>query len=313
MAKVETTGTYLWEVLESGVNLTQTGKPQWVARLKATKKYIEDSAEIKHFQGQGLLADGQPAYVDWSSFDEEIVAFMLLFNSADEFSEETAMKNYEQLQTATGWDGQDFDSLPALAGKIILGRVQEKKPYTNSNGKVVEGGLEVAWIDAPDASPERQLKTVSVDEIKNLNAKLKIKKAKPAAAAAPAPITKPTSAPTVAVAPATAAPNAASSAPTTTTPAATATKTKAPKAPKKQAEAPAAPPAPAASPVPAKEVTMEDAWAAVCAAKGDNEDQVVEEAWIAATGEIAGDKDQEQVTPAEWAKIRDIVLKDLAA
>jgi hypothetical protein len=177
---------------------------------------------------------------------------------------------------------------------------------------VVEGGLEVAWIDAPDASPERQLKTVSLDEIKGLNAKLKIKKAKPAAVAVAKP--QVAGASNVVIPPAQTSVAAPATQPTPPT-SATTTASKAPKAPKAGKKQEAAPPAPApvSSPVPAKEVSMEDAWATVCASKGDNEDQVVEEAWIAATTEVAGQKDQEQITPGEWAKVRDIVLKDLAA
>ena len=95
------------------------------------------------------------------------------------------------------------------------------------------------------------------------------------------------------------------------------------KAERKKAPAPApkAAPAPAPAPAPAEtntaglpvESTMDDAWAYVCSNKGDNEDQVVEEAWLAAMGEVSGDRQPEDLTNKDWAKVRDITLKDLAA
>jgi hypothetical protein len=102
MPEVDSKGVYRFEVLEGAVGTTKAPKnfPQWVSRLKAVEKYIEDAADIAHYQTQGLLADGQPGWVDWSSFGEEIMGYSVLFNSADSFVTEgpgkTSLMNYEQ-------------------------------------------------------------------------------------------------------------------------------------------------------------------------------------------------------------------------
>jgi hypothetical protein len=175
MSKIDSIGTYVGEIVESGLGTTKNGFPQWVARLKATKKFVDSPEDLAHFSLT------EPGYVDWSGFDEEIVAFMVLFKDKDEFSKDTALLNYEQLQLATGWDGSEFDTLAngSLLKKSILFRVGEN----TYEGKT---SLRVDWIDNESASPERQLKTLDMAEVKNLAAKLKINKVvKPAAPAKP--------------------------------------------------------------------------------------------------------------------------------
>jgi hypothetical protein len=39
---------------------------------------------------------------------------------------------------------------------------------------------------------------------------------------------------------------------------------------------------------------------------------VIGDAWIGACQEVLGDRDEETATTAEWAKIRDTVVRDLA-
>jgi hypothetical protein len=302
-SKVDSIGTYIFEVKESGLTTTKNGFPQWVARLKATKKYVETPEDMKHFSLD------TPGYVDWSSFDEETVAFLVLFKSKDEFSKDTALLNYEQLQLATGWDGTEFDSLinGTMIGKSLLGRI-EHNSYTNPETGKVSEGLRVSWIDAETASPERQLKTLDAAEVKGLAAKLKITKTvKPAAAPAkPATAkpaaTKPTPAATPAPAPAPAAPAAPA------TPAA-------PKPPssKKKAVAPTPPPAeeqPEDTTTLPGEVSQSEAWEYVNAHKGGNSDTVIEEAWIAACSEVLLDRDEDSATRQDWAKVRDTIIKD---
>lgn len=296
--KIDTAGTYLGTIVESALGMTKKGYPQGIWRLKADKKYIEAPSEVEHYTKQEVLK-GEAGYVDYASFDEEALGYLVLFNSAESFVTEgegkTSLMNYEQIQIATGWTGAEFDSFNNgfFVGKQVLFRVDEDI-YDNKQT------FKVNWVDAPDASPVRQLKALDADKVKALNSKLVIVKgvAKPAAA-------KP------------AAAKPAAPKPMTTTPAAA---TPAPQA--------AAPPAPtAAKPPPGKrpkapettasgqpaECSQADAWAYVIENKGDNEDQVVEEAWVSITSEVGGSKNEAEITPAEWAKVRDLVLKDLAA
>lgn len=297
MNKIDSIGTYVGEILESAVSLTTKGFPQWVARLKAEKKWVGDTEGMKHFKLE------EPAYVDWTSFDEEIVAYMVLFNSTSEqgFTPETALLNYEQLQIATGWDGTEFETLAngSLVGKKILFRVEENTYQDKTR-------LQVNWIDDADAPAERQLKSLDLNDVKALGSKL-IGITKKAAPAKPATAAKvPTAAPTKPGKPA--APTAPALAPTAAAP------TAAPKAPPKKAkktEAAPPPPAEEKTGLPT-EATQEEAWGYVCSVKGDNEDSVVEEAWIAACGEVANGRDEDTFTKTDWAKIRDIVIRDLS-
>lgn len=309
MGKIDTAGTYIGEVLELGVSLTSTKKPQAVIRLKAVQKYVSDLATMQHFQIT------EPAYVAWDSYDEEIVGFLLLFNSTDEFNAETKMLNYEQLQLALGWNGQSFGDLAngSFVGKRVMFRVDEDT-YNDKTS------LKVNWIDAENASPERSLKTLDADTLKGLDSLLKIAKpktpVKPAAAAAkPATPAKPSAKPTTPTAP---APSAAAPAASPATPSAPAPKSPSKPATKPPQKAPA--PAPAAAPAPVEESapalantsTQEAAWAYVTEHKGANEDGAIEDAWLAACNEVGADRNESDFTEADWAKVRNIVIRDLA-
>lgn len=318
MSQIDSVGTYTGEIVEAGVTVTKkSGYPQLVLRIKADKKFIDTPGDMKHF---GIEA---PAYVDWSTFLEDTVAYLVLFKDTENFSKETALLNYEQVQIATGWDGQSFESLAdgSLIGKKILFRVEENTFEDNTR-------LQVSWIDAYESSPQRQLKSLDAAAIKALP-KINIgKAAKPVApakpvAAKPAPAgatkpsptsaagaTKPTTPAPAATAPVAAAP-ASTPAPAAAAPAAPPKTPKAPKAPKAAPPPPAAEKSVAAAGAPV-ECTQLEGWEYVCAHKGDNDDATVQDAWIAACKEVGGERDEETFTPAEWAKIRDIVLKDLA-
>jgi hypothetical protein len=290
--KLESIGTYRFEIIESGLSLSRTDKPQAVLRLKAVERYVDSPTEIAHFQQQQLLTDGKPGYLDWKAFGEETLAYLLLFNSATEFNKETVMKNYEQLQIATGWDGSSFDVLTdgSLVGKIIMGRVQEKKAYTNEQGKTIggDGTLEVGWIDKADADPTRSLKSVDADQASKLSALLKmgmgVAKPKPAAASAP-----------VATSSAVSAPSTAS---------------KPPKAPKKMKETPPPPLAPA---VTIEETTQDAAWAYVIENKRTASDDAVTQAWIDACQAVGPEKEQTEFTGKDWLNVRTLALSKLAA
>ena len=299
--KLETAGAYRFKITESGLGLTKKGYPQWVVRLLATEKFVEDAPSIAHFQQQGQLADGKAGWVPWESFDEQSVEFFVLFNNADEFTPQTALKNYEQLQTATGWGGTEFDELTngSLVGKIILGRV-ELDSYTPEGGQTKEQ-MRVKWIDKADANPERTLKSVDATVMQGLSAKLKMGgagKAKAAPAAKVATFVK-------------AAPSAATTLATPATATTAVTTSPAPKSsPPKVTKKIKAEEAPTAKP----EVNDQgSAWAALLDAKGAAADQAVTDAWIAACGEVGPDLESEKFTPAQWAKVYSVALAKITA
>jgi hypothetical protein len=295
--KIEAPGTYIGKITESAVGLTKKQYPQWVARLAATQKYIDAPEEIKHFQTQGHLKDGQPGYVDWSSFGEEIVAFLVLYNNST-ISPETELLNVKQLNAATGWEAPDFDSLngDTLIGTEILFRV-EYRSYTNpETGKVTEGNS-VTWIDSKDASPTPQLKALDTDGIKALAARTMGYGAKPSKPVKPTKPSPAATGPTGTVS-SVAGPSSPTAAP------ASAPKQKAPK-PKLTSlvEAAAGPPS---------QVSKDEAWEYINARKGTNEDEVVADTWLSVIGEVAVNRTEEELTTLDWAKVRDTVCKDLA-
>jgi hypothetical protein len=316
MSAIDSVGGYTGEIVEAGVTVTKkSGYPQLVLRLKADRKYIETPGDIAHFKLEA------PGYVDWSSFMEDTVGYFVLFNDKENFNKDTALLNYEQVQLATGWDGLSFESLAdgSLIGKKVFFRVEENTYEDNTR-------LQVSWLDAYDAPPQRQLKSLDAAGIKALP-KISIAKsnkpvapAKPTAAPTKPGATKPSPTPAAAAAkpttpaPAPTAPAAAAPAmtpaPAAATPAAPKTP-KAPKAPKAAPPPPAAEKSVAAAAAPA-ECSQTEGWEYCCAHKGDNDDSVVEGAWIDACKEVGGERDEETFTPAEWAKIRDICLKDMA-
>jgi hypothetical protein len=299
--KIDSVGVYVGEIKESGLSTTKNGFPQSILRLRAEKKFVDDAEGMKHFKLE------EQAWVDWSSFDEEIVGYFVLFNSPEEFSPDTALLNYEQLQIATGWDGTEFDSLSD--GRLNGKKVQFRVAINEYNGKT---SLQVNWLDKADADPVRQLKSLDAAGVKALNAKLRIvKKAAPAKPAKPTAAAVPTSAasaPKVST-PAPAALPAVSPKPSPASPASTVDTAAPPKGNKKKT--PTAPPPASSGDLPAESTQLE-AWEYVNSKKGENDDQTVTDAWIAACQEVGGDKDEDKFTPADWAKVRTIVIKDLA-
>ncbi|KKM68291.1 hypothetical protein LCGC14_1462320, partial [marine sediment metagenome] len=54
-----------------------------------------------------------------------------------------------------------------------------------------------------------------------------------------------------------------------------------------------------------------EAWNYLHAHKGDNEDQIVTEAWVSAIEEVGPDREAKDLTEEDWTAVRDIVVKDL--
>lgn len=271
MARVDRIGTYRGVIEDSSIQFTRNKFPQFAGAIKVTERWVDDAEEMKHFELE------EPAWVDWSEYGETAFAYLVLFKDADNFTEETALLNYEQLQLALGWDGTEFGSLAdgTHKGKTVLFRVEENE----YQGKV---SLQVNWIDAPDASPTRELRRIDDTAVKALNAKLKVKKAKPAVAK-----------------PKASAPKAKA------TPKASAPKAAPPKA---------APPTPEPEPATAddgEEVTKIKAWEFVCENTPDTPDTEVQDAWIAACSTVADGRDEDTFTSEDWAKVRQTVCDSL--
>lgn len=279
MPRIDTVGTYRGRITNHGLSTTKKGYPNFGFAVTATLKYVDDPEGMAHF---GIE---EPGWVSWEDYQEELSDYLVLFNDAEEFTPDTALMNYEQVQKATGWDGTSFDTLNngSLCGKEILFRVEEDT-YNDKTR------LRVNWIDAPDASPTRELRRLDAKDVSALNSKLKgIKKATPAVAK---PGAKPAAKPVKTEDP---APQKAAKKAT----------------PPKKAPPVVDPEETDTSTLPT-EVSQADGWEYVCLHKGGNTDSDIEEAWIAACSEVGEDKDEADFTETDWAAVRDIVIRDLA-
>lgn len=152
--RIDTEGAYRGLIEEGVVSETKRGFPQYVVRLKATKKWIESSTEMGHY---GLA---EPGWIDWTEFDEGIMGFLVLAN------DEKRLLNFEQIMVALDWDGQSFAELAAMdtTGREVLFRVEENE----YNGEM---RLQVNWIDDKDAPVTRELKALDESKLKDLDAK----------------------------------------------------------------------------------------------------------------------------------------------
>lgn len=324
MGAIDTAGTYRGELVEGGLGKTKKDYPQFVGWFKATEKYVEELSELQHFHEQGVVEQNEdgtfnPQWVDWSDFDEYIIGFLVLFNDAESFDENSKLLNYEQLQLALGWGGDEFDSLndDTHVGKKLLFRVEEDE----YNGKTQ---LKVNWVDDYEARPSRELRKLDDDKVKDLSSKLKMggkkQAAKPAKAKAPAKPGKAASKPGKSESDAKDAAKSsekesegASAKPASLSkgksgpPKKGKGKTKEEPAEEKTEES-----TESSTSLP-KETTQTEAWEFVCEHKGGNSDTDVEEAWIAACDEVFGeDTDEDDATKEQWAKVRDIIIRDLA-
>jgi len=289
MTQIDQAGAYRGKVTAHSVGVTsKKGCPQLILQFKAQERYVDTPALQAHF---GLEA---PGWVDYSTFDQSLTDYLVLFNDADDFSEDTANFNYEQVQRALGWDGTSFDDLndgTTFLNKVFVARLKQDS-YKDVERIVIDS------IDSADAEPYRGLRSVDPDKLKDLNSKLKGIKKKAAGpkavatAAAPAPAKPVAAAPKAAPAPAPAAKTKAAPTPAAPAPTATATATAAP-----------------------AEVDKMTAWAFICDHKGDAEDTEVQSAWQAACTEVSegdSDKGETDFTNADWASVRDIIVRDLA-
>lgn len=294
--QMDRAGAYIATITESAYSETAKGLPQWTGKLLAVKRYVTDTDEM------ASVNITEPAFVEWN-YGDEIIAYLCLFGH-----DGSEMKNFQQICLSTGWDGANFQDLDKLIGKTVLIRVEEET-YQNKTT------LKVKWIDAADANPDRSIKAADPTTVAAANAKYLKARApalKPVTAAKPA-LPKPAPAASTA---STAAAPATSPAPTSAVPvvekpaAASGSTTKPPAGKGKTKKADAAP----ASGLPA-ETTQMDAWNHVSSpdVKKTLADGEVEDFWIAALTAVAAGVEDDKVTGAQWAAIRDAVLKDFAA
>lgn len=282
MGQIDSEGSFRGKLLEGSLAFTKNGYPQFIGKFSALEKFIDVPSDMQHF---GL---SEPVWVDWSAYNEQITGYFVLFNSTEAFTEKTALLNYGQVQAALGWDGLSFDALNdgSFIDKPVLFRI-ESRTYNDKTS------LQITWLDAVDAPPTRSLKPLDANDVKAANSKLQIKK-KAAPAKAPS-AALPARAATIQKAPPGRPPTEFD------LPDATPVAKKAPPTTKKAAKADGPP----------LETTRDDAWEYIQSVKGTTSDDDLADAWSAAVNEVVPDSDDDdKITGLQWAKIRDIVVRD---
>lgn len=301
---IDRIGAYRGKFVETGMGATKSGLPQFVGRLLATEKYVDEAEEMAHFEIT------EPGWVDWSGYQQDILAYLILIGK-----EGQRLLNFEQLQKALGWDGASFAALGAgnYEDKIVMFRVEENE----WEGKV---SLKVNWVDEPDAPITMGLRTLDVNALKNLDAQyanvLSKKASTVVAAKAPSkPVPKPlpgkVAAPKAATAPAASKPAATTVNGAAQTSSSKPTGNSAPTTKK-------APPAKSAltkdleSTVEAG-MTYGEAWDKVSSNANGKSDDEVAEAFTAAAAEVAPGKSEDDLTPEECAKFAGVAIAKLAS
>lgn len=228
------------------------------------------------------LYDGEmETWCDWTGVAEnQLNAYLILIDSKNN---ETL--NYKQVMETLEWDGKSFAGLEALdLSQVVIQFRVEMRTYEEKTRP------QVTWIDKYDATPGKTLRKLDTAELKKLDAKFKnvLKgKATPAKAPASAPKGKP------AVPKGTVKPPVVKGSRKTATQAQADTKA--------QAEVKG-------------KMTKDEAWTTCVDLKDDKKvtDQGLADAWVAALGEVAPNKTDEQVTPEEWFQVYEKVA-DLTA
>lgn len=296
--EIDREGAWLGRFVESGVGTQQkSGMPRFVGRLMADKKWVESKDEMEAFSLT------EPGWVDWSSYEQDITAYLNLLTADKDTGEVKEIFLMDQLRKALGWDGASFGTLGTTdwSKKTVMF-------WTGWNEWEGKTTLRVDSVDEETASPNRSIRTIDASGLKDLDAKFAnlLKGTKTAPATASKPATPPAAGKPPTGKPATPPPSTAAKGAGVTTasaPASTPPQKSAPSSPPKGPPKAPAPTAPVAD-----GLTMEKAWEYVVAGKGEANDDAMAEKWIDACAAIAPGKDEATITPAEWKAVADKTL-----
>jgi hypothetical protein len=273
MNAIDRAGTFRGLPQDWGVSETKNGFPQFVFRVKATEYYDEEAGQ----------------YVPWADYDQDITGYLVLYTK-DKAGAWVELLNAKQIKKVFGWTGLDFESLAngKCGETMILFRVEDSE-YNGIRS------LKMTWIDTADANPVKTLPKYDTDKLKGLTAKMGGALSATATPVAPAsaPKGKPATPPKGKKA-------RPKSDPVAEKPGAPSTATLPPASPA------TAPSAPSGAPAPTPE-TKDSAWAGVSGDLKDVTDEKLAEVWIAEVAKIG--KDEKDFTPADWATVKEAVLK----
>lgn len=282
MGQIDRTGSFRGYAIDSGMGQTKNGFPQWIASLQAVEYYDEETEQ----------------WVDWSQYDvNEITGYFCLFGG-----DGNPTLTAKQLQKALGWSGESFQALCAdYSTTLIQWRVEERTYKDNTS-------LQVTWVDHADAEPGRTIQKLDNDDVKKLDAKYAAALKKLSGGPKPKTVpVKPTTPKPEVPKPAIDKEAAKAALKAKAEEKAARGKAAEEKAAKK---APPKPEAPKPQVVKPKETcTLEQAWEAVYAAKGDVSDDDLGNVWLQVIDKYG---DQDTLTSEEWVVVRDEVISNIS-
>jgi predicted outer membrane lipoprotein len=289
-------GNFRGTIVDAGVTITSGGFPQFVAKLHADEMYDEEAKQ----------------WFAWDEFewaaDEVAQRTITSFNVI--FGKKGCTLSGDQVKKITGWDGDSFGTLNAMAFEGM--QIQWRNEEDTYDGKTK---VQVSWIDTFEAEPGGTVRKLDDKGIKDLDAKFAEflnNAAKPEKAAGTRKRGVKTEAPKTEE-PKTEAPKTEE--PKTEKPKRAGRPKKAAKTEAPKTEAPAAPEPPAE-----KEqietggpCTKEEAWADVNELKSTSvTDADLAAKWLEQIEAVAPGKEQKELSNEEWGTVRAAVLEATA-
>ena len=209
-------------------------------------------------------------WVDWTDADVEVVAFLPLYFFDKKTKEQEEFSIRKKVVEVFGWDGGSFKALCAGDYSEVTGQVRlEDDTYDKAKFP-----FKVAWLDTFDATPGRQLRQITGDDLDALDKLMAGKMAS-------------TKAPTKAVS------------------------AKGKGRPKGRGKPPAKPPK---TETPVGKCTSQEAFDEVYglsgAEEGDEPHEKLNKRWQEVIAEINADEDA--ITPEEWYGIKETLSKEFS-
>jgi hypothetical protein len=175
MSNVDRVGTFRFDkVLSIGLS---AGKP--VSEDDPQPRSITFSALIHLSE---FWDTEESVWVDWADADVEVTAFLPLHFFDKKTSEQAEFSIRKKVVEVFGWDGASFKTLCDGDYGEVTGQVR----FEDDTYEKAKFPFKVAWLDTFDATPGRQLRQITGDDLKSLDkimASTLKKTAKPAKAA----------------------------------------------------------------------------------------------------------------------------------
>lgn len=157
-SQVDRTGTFRFDRVDS-------------VGLSAGKSVSEDDPQPRSITFSALLHlsefwdEEESKWVDWADADVELVAYLPLHFFDKKTLEQAEFSIRKKVVEVFGWDGASFKTLcdgdySATKGQVRL----EDDTYEKAKSP-----FKVAWLDTFDATPGRQLRQITGDDLKSLD------------------------------------------------------------------------------------------------------------------------------------------------